>query len=327
MRSDTITPKAQGPKAQEPDAQELQLRIGPDEVLHYWTLGDPQNPLMIMQHGMRDVGRSLLPVAQALSDQFYCVLPDLRGHGKSFKPGSYAIAHYLMDLRRLQHALQPEGSNTAIHLLGHSLGGHITCRYAGLYPSEVESLVVIEGLGPPPRAAAPDNKLGHVAMSLDRALVTAKQAATPRVMPNLEEAVRRLQKNNPRAAAQWVEQLARWSTAPKDNGLVWSFDPRAQEVFLGVSEAVNFDYWRAISARTLVVTGDLGYQYWAAQFGLDDYNGHFKPADWQERMDALSEGNPLKRAQHKEISGAGHQVHYDQPQELADLVKQWLAQP
>lgn len=300
---------------------EHHLDIGLGEGLHYWTLGNrsAKRGVLVMQHGMRDVGRSLLPVAQALSDEFYCVMPDLRGHGKSVKPGSYAIQHFLMDLRRLHHELEA----STIHLLGHSLGGHICCRYAGLYPQQVDSLIVIEGLGPPPYEARSLSPVEHIATALDRAILTADRATHPRVLPDLAEASARLLANNPQMKSPRADQLAAWGTegAPGGEGLVWAFDPRGQEVFLGVSEARNFDYWRAVKARTLVITGSLGHQYWQSMMDAEDYSGRFSKKQLNERLIALGSDQP---AEHREINGAGHQVHYDRPEELAECVQSFL---
>jgi len=300
---------------------EHRLDVGLKEDIHYWTLGEPsaKRGALVLLHGMRDVGRALLPVAEALSDEFYCVMPDLRGHGKSVKPGSYAIQHFLMDLRRLHQALE----SPSIHLVGHSLGGHISCRYAGLYPEQIDSLVVIEGLGPPPSDPQNSDTLGRVADELDRALITASRAVKPRVLPNLAAASARLMANNPQLQRGWADQLADWGTtsAADGDGLVWVFDPRAQEVFLGISEARSFDYWRAIKAPTLLITGSLGHQYWQSMMDTAGYSGRFSEAQLSARRAALGTDGP---AAHQEIIGAGHQVHYDQPQKLAHCVRQFL---
>lgn len=301
------------------------FETAPGQQLHYWCLGNPEDnkPILIMQHGMRDVGRSLLPIAQALCDQFYCVMPDLRGHGKSFKPGHYAITHFLMDLRQLQRHLKA----SRIHLLGHSLGGHICANFSGIYADEVETLTLIEGLGPPPAEQSSGQPLANLAASFDRAIATANEAKSQRVLKDLAMATERLLINNPGLTPEWAEQLARWGTQPAPqpgDGLIWSFDARAQEVFLGMNENLSFDFWQAVKARTLVVTGDLGHLYWAGQFPVDGYSGRFSKDQWHQRMTALSSQVP---AQHQEIAGAGHQVHYDQPKSLAKVVRAFLLQP
>lgn len=325
---------------------ESSLRLGPSEALHYWTLGERTNadgtprPALILLHGMRDVGRSLLPVAHAVCENYFCVLPDLRGHGKSFKPGAYAIQHFLMDLRRLHQALELD----RISLLGHSLGGHIVCRYAGLFPMQVDRLVIVEGLGPPRREMPATNEITRIAMQLQSAITTAEYAVNPRLLASVGDAAARLRKNNPRLDIDWALQLAHWgTTAASTQGaestpastprktteispeslsqpVRWSFDPRAQEVFLGVSDTVNFEYWRAISARTLVVMGSLGHEYWGSQFPADGYSGRFQPGELEERLTAIG------HATHLEIADAGHQVHYDQPQQLAAVTRDFLYQ-
>lgn len=281
---------------------------------------------MILLHGMRDVGRSLLPIAEAVAATHYCVMPDLRGHGKSFKPGSYAIQHFLMDLHRLQQHLGVE----RVSLLGHSLGGHIVCRYAGLYPQRVNELIIVEGLGPPQEEMPRTGELERVAVQLERAVATAAYAVSPRELPSVAVACERLQRNNPRLSAQRALQLAHWGTtavnADQDDPtqpVSWSFDPRAQEVFLGVSDQRNFDYWQAIQARTLVVTGDLGYQYWQQSFEQPGYSGHTSAEEMRQRLGAL--GRPDRPAEHLEITGAGHQVHYDQPGQLAAATREFLS--
>ncbi len=273
-----------------------------------------------MLHGLRDVGRSLLHTASAISDQFFCVMPDLRGHGKSYKPGAYAITHYLMDLRRLQQALQLP----RVSLLGHSLGGHIVCRYAGLFAAEIDRLIVVDGLGPPRREMPKANEMSRIAAQLQAAITTADYATNPRVLPSVEEAANRLRTNNPRLAVDWAAQLAQWGTTPApastppSQPVSWAFDPRAQEIFLGVSDAVNLNYWRAITAPTLIVMGSLGHEYWSHQFAADGYTGHFLPGELEERLNAIGD------TQHVEIPNAGHQVHYDQPQQLALATRNFL---
>lgn len=306
------------------------LQLGPNQSLAYWTLGErtfsdgQARPTLILLHGMRDVGRSLLPVASAVSDQFFCVLPDLRGHGQSFQPGAYAIQHFLMDLRRLQDELQLE----RVSLLGHSLGGHVVCRYAGLFADSVEGVIVVEGLGPPRFGTAREDGLERVANQLQSAITTATHANNPRNLPNVAEAAKRLCKSNPRLDAEWALQLAQWGTYPvpdtdqgqPDAPVRWAFDPRAQEVFLGVSDKINFDYWRAIRAPTLVVMGSLGHEYWGSRFPTNGYTGHFAPGELEERLTAIG------TTRHIEIADAGHQVHYDQPELLAAASRAFLLQ-
>lgn len=54
--------------------------------LHVTTAGDPANPAILMIHGWSQHSLSWKRQMTALSDRFYLVAPDLRGHGASDKP-------------------------------------------------------------------------------------------------------------------------------------------------------------------------------------------------------------------------------------------------
>ena len=85
---------------------------------------------VVMLHGMRDVALSLLPIAEAIAETHPVFLMDLRGHGDSDKPGGYAMVQLVYDL----HVVMSELVGTSAVLFGHSLGGHVVCRFAALFP-------------------------------------------------------------------------------------------------------------------------------------------------------------------------------------------------
>ncbi|MEM7217781.1 MAG: alpha/beta hydrolase [Pseudomonadota bacterium] len=269
-------------------------------------------PTIILLHGMRDTGRSLLPIAAALNADFDCVLPDLRGHGQSLRPGSYAIQHYLMDLRRLIAHLKLE----RVALLGHSLGGHIVSRYAGMFTSAISALMIVEGLGPPLGARSAEGDIAGLSALLDSAIQTAARAEDPRVMPDRAAAAERLLANNPGLSESFAAQLATWGTEAVDGGVVWAFDPRAQEVFLGVSHRRNLDYWRSITAPTAILLGADSHHYWARRAANGD--GRFAPGELDERLQCFRD------VEYHEIAAAGHQVHYDQPDAFAALAQDFF---
>src|SRR5690606_38837188 len=108
-------------------------------------LGPADGPPLVMLHGMRDVAWSLLPLAEPLSRRYRVVLPELRGHGASDRPGCYGIDHFLFDL----HGVFARIVRAPAALFGHSLGGQIAARFAALFPHQVRAAVIVEGLGPP----------------------------------------------------------------------------------------------------------------------------------------------------------------------------------
>ncbi len=265
---------------------------------------------------MRDVGRSLLPVAEALAARYFCVLPDLRGHGASCKPGNYALPQFLMDARRLSNHL----NLNRVALVGHSLGGHIACRYAALFADQISALIVVEGLGPPVGQQPESTEFARAAKQLDDIIETAQRSRAPRVFKDLQSATQRLLSSNPRLAQDWAAQLTPWLTEPTTLGFKWAFDARAQEVFLGVSQQRSSHYWRNIKAPTLVIMGEFGYEYWRAMRGAaeDEYTGRFSDAELTAHL------NCFASAQLQQIANAGHLVHYDQPAELGRRCAKFL---
>ena len=53
------------------------------ELLHYETMGDKQNPAVIIIHGLFGDGDNLKSLARDLERDYFCVLPDARNHGDS----------------------------------------------------------------------------------------------------------------------------------------------------------------------------------------------------------------------------------------------------
>src|ERR1700688_670899 len=120
--------------------------------LHYADWGNLAAAPLILVHGGRDHCRSWDAVARALRAHWHVMAPDLRGHGDSAwsNDGNYPMSAYVFDLAQLVHAQGPR----AVNIVGHSLGGNIALRFAGLYPQALNRLIVMEGLGPAPQLRA-----------------------------------------------------------------------------------------------------------------------------------------------------------------------------
>jgi len=89
---------------------------------------------IILLHGFAanaDLNWRLPGLTRALAQEFRVVAMDLRGHGRSAKP--HETARYgmemLHDVIRLMDHLQLE----KVHLVGYSLGGFITLKFAATY--------------------------------------------------------------------------------------------------------------------------------------------------------------------------------------------------
>jgi pimeloyl-ACP methyl ester carboxylesterase len=285
-----------------------------DVALNVLTVGRPERPPLVMVHGIRDVAMSLVPIAERLADAWYVVLPDLRGHGDSDKPGHYAMPQFVWDLHRVIEDLRLERPA----ILGHSLGGHVVAYYAALFPEIPRALVIAEGLGPPDR---PQDVDPHARFAAQRAQLLGTMAITPltRALPSIEFAAERLRINNHRLTAAHATWLAEHCTAvDADGGRRWKFDPRAGELWLGNDPDANRQRWRAIRCPTLVITGGQAHEYWTAQMPIPGWDGRYRTADLAARLACFAD------AEHVSIEQAGHMLHFDAPDELAATVRDFL---
>lgn len=121
--------------------------------LHYEAVGTgPETALFA--HGITGTGsadwRRLLPV---LPPRYRCVVPDLRGHGRSeFREGAVSFEAMREDLRALierERMGQP-------HLIGFSMGAELMLSLELAHPGTARSLVLIGAATgcPPERAGA-----------------------------------------------------------------------------------------------------------------------------------------------------------------------------
>ncbi|MGI9328673.1 MAG: alpha/beta fold hydrolase [Pseudomonadales bacterium] len=298
--------------------------------LRLWHLAQTNahsdKPLVLMLHGMRDVSRSLLPVAETLADSFTVVLLDQRGHGASDYPGAYSIEHFYFDLHRVIAHLQKEIGQRPLALVGHSLGGQIAARFAGLFPELLDALVLIEGLGPPDPhwpadpVARTQDVLRYRAQILDRYSIPARS----RSLPSVEFAANRLRVNNPRLAADQALLAARLATHLQldeqgNEQRYWAFDQRVATALVNLSTAEGIPLWQATRCPTLSITGDLSYEYWCAAMGLpDDYSGKFQAGEYEARISNFAD------IEHLRFDNSGHMIHFDEPQRLARATQEFL---
>jgi pimeloyl-ACP methyl ester carboxylesterase len=93
---------------------------------------------LVFLHPVNLTGRCWVDVAQQMRD-FFCVLIDSRGHGRSHMNGPFGIDDYAADVLAVVAAFELR----AIHLVGASLGGSIACAVAAAIPDAVRSLTAL----------------------------------------------------------------------------------------------------------------------------------------------------------------------------------------
>ncbi len=299
-------------------SEPVRLSVSANGVgLNVYRLGPEQSeavPPVVMLHGMRDVGLSLLPIAEAVADTHPVFLMDLRGHGESDKPGGYTMIQLVYDL----HVVVSELVGAPAVLFGHSLGGHVACRFAALFPDLVLGAIVVEGLGPPD-GRTPDDPGTRLQMEGERLLASLSIPEEQRPLPDLTFAAGRLQANNPRLPADRALQLARRGTRLHNGQLEWNFDPRVQTVFVGSDADSSDRYWANVRCPVRVIAGDLAGEYWSrAMPPGSDWSGEFAPGELEDRVATFPDAELVR------LPGSGHMVHFDEPEPLAEATLDFL---
>lgn len=112
--------------------------------IHYYLEIEGEGEPLLLLHGFTGSVRSWDEIRALLRAKFRVIAVDLLGHGQSSLPNSadrYAMPAACDDLRALLAAL---GLPSA-HVLGYSMGGRLALGFALLHPQCVRSLTVISG--------------------------------------------------------------------------------------------------------------------------------------------------------------------------------------
>ncbi|MFS2116295.1 alpha/beta fold hydrolase [Herbaspirillum frisingense] len=276
--------------------------------IRHW--GDPQAPKIFMFHGWMDMSASFQFMVDALQREWHVIAPDWRGFGLSARSpaDAYWFPDYLADLEAI---IDHHAPGEAINLLGHSMGGNVVTLYAGLRPERIARLINLEGLGLP--TAKPEQAPGRFVQWLDE----IKNPPLLRGYDTLEEVATRLQKNNARLSDERAAFLAQhW--AQQDGSGLWQIlgDPAHKQVspiLYRVDEMMAC--WRRITAPVLWIEAT-----------DSDIGRFFGPASLKrEEIDRRIACIP--RTQVEMIDQAGHMLHHDQPERLAQLIETFLARP
>lgn len=114
--------------------------------IRYKTQGDPKKPAIIFVHGLGGSLFSWRRQWEALSRDYYMIALDLPGFGTSDRPKTAD----LYDMKELSGAVNAVLEHLGVmraHVVGHSLGGAISLRFARTYPEKTRSLTLIDSAG------------------------------------------------------------------------------------------------------------------------------------------------------------------------------------
>lgn len=299
--------------------QTLPLR-GLDYHVRRWGPEDGASalPPLVLLHGWMDVGASYQFVVDAFSADFFAgrtiIAPDWRGFGLT-RPKApvdhYQFVDYLADLDQL---LDHHAPGQAVDLVGHSMGGNVAMLYAGARPARIRRLVNLEGFGL--SATQAGDAPARYAQWLDETRALARGELDLKSYDSLEGVAQRLRKTNRRLDAGKALWLARHWAAPDAGGRWHILGDAAHKVvnphLFRVDEVLAL--YAAISAPTLAVeaSDDSLAQWNQGRYTLDEYHARLAH---------------VRDCRTQRVDDAGHMLHHDQPQAVAQLIEDFLADP
>jgi pimeloyl-ACP methyl ester carboxylesterase len=272
---------------------------------HCLTWGNPQAPMLFMLHGYQDCAASWQFTVDALQHDWFVVAPDWRGYGLSAWGGAdcYWNHDYLGDLDQLTEHFSPDAP---VRVVAHSLGGQVAALYAGVRPERVSHLVNVEGFSGSLARQEPASR------RLTKWLAQLREQSAQRPYESFEHFAQRLQGENPRLSDERALYIAQhWGTETPEGLVVRRADPAHKTMNPSpMASADTVDCWRHTSARVLWVDGE--------QSGLMGRFMH-QAEEFELRTQAYQD------LQIRHIAQAGHNIHHDQPEQLARIIEDFLS--
>ncbi len=278
-----------------------------------WGTPSPDAPPLVLVHGWMDVAASFQFVVDALSQDHWVIAPDWRGFGLTQTPATdnFWFPDYLADLDFL---LDHYVGDQPVHLVGHSMGGHIATLYAGVRPERVRRLINLEGFGMPASRSA--QAPGRYAKWMDELKGLQRGEMELKPYDSLEAVAQRLIKTNPRLGsdqAHWLAQHWARANAQGEWRILGHAGHKVVNAQLFRVDEVQAIYQR-ISAPMLcvVASSDSLGGWWKGKYTLEEFKLRIAV---------------VPQVTHAVIQDAGHMLHHDQPQALAELIESFLGYP
>ena len=190
--------------------------------------------------------------------------------------------------------------------LPHLGGASVAATYAGAMPARVEKFVNIEGIGGP--LASPD----EVPRRYARWLQQLARGSRQRPYMDFDDFAERMMSENPNLTPERAQFLVRhWGQEDADGSVVRRADPahmRVKPTIWRLDESMAC--WREINAPMLWVEG-------AQSRAVNSLRG--EPDGYETRLRAFQ-----TLANVVTVENAGHNVHHDQPERLAEAIESFM---
>ena len=263
------------------------------------TYGDPKNPWVIALHGWLDNAASFDALAPLLKD-VYVIALDLPGHGHSdamTSPDHYTIAHYADVVAQIIQ----QSHHQPIRLLGHSLGGGIAAFIASQHPSFIDSVIMIDVLGP---LSSEKQDTEDNAENMLRSMRDAASRARKKTYASLEDMIHIRARVNHLPVSR-VQPMVERGVCQTEDGWMWVYDHAlTQKTKHPLSESQVLSILANIQCPVMVIEASEGI------FKGEAYHS--------KRFKALT------HAHHALLTGH-HHIHMECPSKVADIISEFYS--
>jgi pimeloyl-ACP methyl ester carboxylesterase len=297
---------ARHPGARPAERRRLVSASGLRLAVYEW--GDAAAPAILLTHGGFDFAGTFGVFAPLLADAgFRVVAWDQRGHGDSDHSELYS---WDADVRDMLAVLDSVGEPPLV-LAGHSKGGAISTHLIQAAPHRVRAFVNLDGIPShkPPPDVADHERTRLLARELSGWLDHRRAAEAKIRRPDtLDGLARRRQKMNPRLPLEWLRHLVTLGARKDPDGWRWKIDPTLRPG--------GFGPWRAVWSMSRFASLPVPL--------LGILATESEPMGWDTRAAEVKPFLP-PGAHVLDLPGVGHFVHIEQPQRVAELVLDFLA--
>jgi pimeloyl-ACP methyl ester carboxylesterase len=256
--------------------------------LHFLDWGDNGKPPMLLLHGGLAHAHWWDLIAPLMTDCYRVLALDLRGHGDSEwdESATYGVEAHASDVAGFLRAMRLE----AVTLVGHSFGGQVAIKAAADSESRPAALIVIDSTT-------------RIGVRAARFMESLRKLPQP-VYRSFDDAVRRfrLLPTDHRTSPEVLHHMARYAVRRQDDG-TWTF---------------KFDRRAMVNTEPSDLTGELR----ALRCPLLVVRGAESKLIPASILDDFVEAAP--HAECRAIPGAYHHVMLDQPQTLANVMREFL---